>query len=404
MRRLRLHRFTGLVAGLIARLVASLIASLIAGLIAALPSLAGAAPPAAAIDAEAARLMAATQARGLAVAVVEGGQVVHVAAYGSRNAAGEPLQTDTVMYGASLTKAVFGYFVMQLVDEGKLDLDRPLATYLDRPLPDYPNLLTSYSWRHLAGDDRWRRLTARMLLTHSSGFANFAFLEPDRRLRMHFDPGTRYAYSGEGLILLQFVLERGLGLDVGAEMQRRVFSPLDMDRTAMMWRADFRPNLADGWTLDGKPVPHDERSKVRAAGSMDTTIADMATMAAAYVNGLGLSPASAAALTSPQLSITTATQFPTLQPELPPEQRRADLAAGLGVIAFNGPQGPGFYKGGHDDITGNTWVCVKAGKRCVVILANDVRAEAAFPQLVRFILGETGAPWTWEYGGMRFVD
>lgn len=379
----------------------------LAGLLAALPLLTALAQPAlptgAAIDAEARRLMAATQARGMAVAVVNGGQVVHIAAYGDRNAAGEPLLTDTVMYGASLTKAVFGHFVMQLVDEGKIDLDRPLAAYLDRPLPDYPDDPRSGPWRHLAEEPRWRQLTARMLLTHSSGFANFAFLEPDRRLRMHFDPGTRYAYSGEGLQLLQFVLERGLKLDVGAEMQSRVFTPLDMDRTAMMWRADFRPNLADGWTAEGKPVPHDERSKVRVAGSMDTTIADMATMAAAYINGLGLSPAAAAALTAPQLPITTATQFPTLQPELPPAQRRADLAAGLGVIAFSGPQGAGFYKGGHNDNTGNTWVCVKAGKRCVVILANDVRAERAFPRLVEFILGETGVPWRWEYGEMDFA-
>ena len=382
----------------------------LAGLLAALPLLSALAQPAqpalpagAAIDAEAARLMAATQAQGLAVAVINAGQVVHVAAYGKRNAAGEPLDTDTVMYGASLTKAVFGHFVMQLVDEGRLDLDRPLARYLDQPLPDYPADPRSGPWQHLADEPRWRQLTARMLLTHSSGFANFAFLEPDRRLRMHFDPGTRYAYSGEGLILLQFVLERGLKLDVGAEMQRRLFTPLDMDRTSLIWRSDFRPNLADGWTASGKTRPHDERSKVRVAGSMDTTIADMARMAAAYVNGVGLSAAGAAALTSPQLPITTASQFPTLQAELPPAERRADLAAGLGVITFSGPQGPGFYKGGHDDATGNTWVCVKAGRRCVVILANDVRAERAFPRLVEFILGDTGVPWRWEYGEMDFV-
>jgi CubicO group peptidase (beta-lactamase class C family) len=355
-------------------------------------------PDAAAIDAEARRLMAAAQVQGLALAVVDGGRVAHVAAYGKRNAAGEPLQTDTVMYGASLTKAVFGYWVMQLVTDGKLDLDRPLADYLDRPLPDYPQDPKSGPWRHLAGEPRWRQLTARMLLTHSGGFANFAFLEPDRRLRMHFDPGTRYAYSGEGLILLQFVLERGLKLDVGAEMQRRVFDALGMTRTAMMWRADFRPNLADGWKEDGSVEPHDERSKVRVAGSMDTTIADMAKMAAAYINAPHLD-----ALTAPSRPITTATQFPTLQPELPPAQRRTDLAAGLGVVVFDGPQGPGFYKGGHNDSTGNTWVCVKAGKRCVVILANDVRAERAFPRLVEFILGETGAPWRWEYGDKPFV-
>ena len=108
-----------------------------------LPLLATAAPPSvpdhAAIDAEVARLMRATQARGMAVAVINAGQVVHVAAYGKRNAAGEPLQTDSVMYGASLTKAVFGYYVMQLVDDGQLDLDRPLARYLAKPLPDYPD-------------------------------------------------------------------------------------------------------------------------------------------------------------------------------------------------------------------------------------------------------------------------
>lgn len=372
----------------------------LACLLAALPLFATAAPAIpgrAAIDAEAARLMAATQAQGLALAVVDEGRVVHVAAYGKRNAAGEPLQTDTVMYGASLTKAAFGHTVMQLVEAGKLELDKPLAAYLADPLPHYG------PWRHLAGDERWRRLTARVLLTHSSGFANFAFLEPDRRLRMHFDPGSRYAYSGEGLNLLQYVLERGLRLNVGAEMQRRVFDRFGMTRTSMQWRSDFASNLADGWTEDGKAEPHDERSSVRAAGSMDTTIADMARFAAGYINGEGLSPTGATELTTPHLPITTASQFPTLQPELPPAQRRADLAAGLGVVVFNGPQGAAFFKGGHNDSTGNTWVCVKAGKRCVVVLANDVRAERAFPRLVEFILGETGVPWRWEYGAKDFV-
>jgi len=198
------------------------------------------------------------------------------------------------------------------------------------------------------------------------------------------------------------VLERGLGLDVGELMQRRVFDRFGMTDTSMTWRSDFAANLADGWYADGRIEPHDERSKVRAAGSMDTTIADIARFAAGYVRGEGLSSAARAELVKPQLPITTATQFPTLQTELPTSQRRADLAAGLGVVVFDGPQGPGFMKGGHNDSTGNTWVCVQAGKRCVVILANDVRAEPAFPQLVAFALGETGAPWRWEYGDMVF--
>ena len=72
------------------------------------------------------------------------------------------------------------------------------------------------------------------------------------------------------------------------------------------------------------------------------------------------------------------------------------------MIAFEGPQGPGYFKGGHNDATANMGVCLETPQRCVVILSNDVRAEPAFPALVRSILGETGLPWAWEYGDMRF--
>ncbi|MBB5207631.1 serine hydrolase domain-containing protein [Chiayiivirga flava] len=361
-------------------------------------------PTSTAIEQEATRAMAATGAQGLAIAVVDDGAVVHVSAHGKRNAAGDPLQPDTIMYGASLTKTVFAYTVLQLADEGRIDLDRPLAAVLDRPLPEYPDEDRYAAWSDLADDPRWRNITARHALTHSVGFANFGFMEPDGKLRFHFDPGARYAYSGDGLILLQFAFERGLGLDIGAEVQRRVFDRFGMVRSAMQWHEGLATNLADGWRSDGSPEPHDPRSRVRVAGSMDTTIADMARFAAMLVRGEGLASGSRAAFAAPQLPITTASQFPTLQPELPVERRRADLAAGLGVVVFDGPQGRGFMKGGHNDSTGNTMVCIERGKRCVLILANDVRAEMAFPRLVAFVLGETGAPWTWEYGGMAFWD
>jgi len=360
-------------------------------------------PSPARIDAQAHRLMQAAHARGMALAVIDAGKVVHVAAYGERNAAGEPLRTDTVMYAASLTKMAFGHLVAQLAQDQVIALDAGIATYLDKPLPDYPVDTKHYAdYSVLAGDERWRQLTPRLLLNHGSGFANFAFLESDGRLQFHFDPGSRYGYSGEGLILLQFVLERGrLDQDIGALMQRRVFDRFGMPRTSMMWRGDFATNLADGWTADGTPEPHDERSRVRAAGSMDTTIADMANFAAGYVRGEGLSAAMRQELVRPQLPITTASQFPTLQAELPVAERRRDLAAGLGVVTFRGPQGPGFYKGGHDDAVGNTLVCIEQGQRCVVMLGNDVRAEAAFPALVAFVLGDTGVPWDWEYGAEK---
>ena len=363
-------------------------------------------PPPPAIEAAVHRMMAKTGARGLAVAVIDGGRVHYVRAYGVRNAKGDPLQTDTVMYGASLTKTVFAYTVLQLVDQGKLSLDVPLADYLDKPLTEYdtnaiyPDKYGPY--RDLAGDPRWKRITARMALTHSTGFANFWWDEPDQKLRIHFDPGSRYSYSGEGLILLQFVIEngrkdKGLGLDLGKLTQAN-FDRLGMTRTSLKWRPDFKPNLADGFNDRGQAIEHDERSKVRVAGSMDTTIADLSKFVAALSRHDGLSAASYAEMVKPQLHIGTATQFPNFAPDLPAERQRKDLFAGLGLIVFDGPQGRGFFKGGHDEQTANTMVCIKKGRRCALILSNDVRAEAGFAELVRFLLGETGVPYEWEYG------
>jgi hypothetical protein len=103
-------------------------------------------------------------------------------------------------------------------------------------------------------------------------------------------------------------------------------------------------------------------------------------------------------MTKPLLHITSSHQFPFLQPDLPVSEQRKDLYAGLGVVVFDGPQGHGFYKGGHDGQTANSVVCIEAGQRCVVILSNDVRSEAGFAELVRFILGDTGVPYDWEYG------
>jgi CubicO group peptidase (beta-lactamase class C family) len=363
-------------------------------------------PSGASIDTEISKIMSHTNAKGMAVAVVDHGKVGYVHAYGIRNAKGDPLTTDTVMYGASLTKTVFAYTVMQLVDQGKLKLDTPIKDDLDNPLPSYgpdPVFPDKHGpYKDLADDSRWEQLTPRMCLTHSTGFANFWFIEPDQKLHIHFEPGTRYSYSGEGFILLQFVIEyghktQGLGLDVG-DLTNTNFSRLGMTRTSLVWREDFATNLADGWNDQDQPQEYDHRKKVRVAGSMDTTISDLPKFAAALVRGDGLSEASRVEMIKPQLHLTTAHQFPPFLPDLPVSEQRKDLYAGLGVVVFDGPQGRGFYKGGHDGQTADTLVCIETSQRCVVILSNDVRSEAGFPELVRFILGDTGVPYDWEYG------
>lgn len=352
-------------------------------------------PDRAALDAIAANAMSSTGAKGIAIAVTSPGKIDAIGAWGVRNAKGDPLHTDTIMYGASLTKTVFAYTMLQLIREKRLSLDAPIADLLPRPLPEYTDPEERYApWNDLAGDPRWKLITPRMVLTHSTGFANFSWLNPDGKLAIHFSPGTRYAYSGDGMILLQFALEQGLGVKLGAEMQRRIFTPLGMTRTSMQWRGDFAANLADGWKIDGATEPHDERGNVRAAGSMDTTINDFARFSAALL----ADRRTLLLMSKPALPIATAAQFPTLQAEAPLGQRVAGLSAGMGIISFTGPLGPGFFKGGHNDSTGNMLVCLLRQRRCVTILSNDVRAEAAFPRIVRAVFGETGMPWRWEYG------
>jgi len=66
-------------------------------------------------------------------------------------------------------------------------------------------------------------------------------------------------------------------------------------------------------------------------------------------------------------------------------------------VTFRDASGQGWLKGSHNDWTGNMVVCLESGKRCVVLLANDVRAERLYPELARTVLGDTAMPWTWEY-------
>jgi CubicO group peptidase (beta-lactamase class C family) len=345
-------------------------------------------------DNEIQRVMRREQVQGLAMATIEGGKVARVRVFGQRNAAlGMPLTDQTVMVGAALTKTAFAYLVLQLADEGRIDLDTPLTRLLPRPLPLYRERPSDYA--DLADDPRWKAITPRMLLTHGAGFANFRWLEPDERLRIHFEPGSRYAYSGEGYQLLQMVLELGLGLDVGYEMQRRVFDRFGMRRTSMRWRADYAENAAEGYAFDGSVQAHERRYRVRAAGSMDTTIADQARLWAGIMRGEGLRPDSRAALVKGWLPITSVHQFPTLAAgdTVWPQ----GLAAGLGVLTFRDRSGPAWFKGGHDEWTANMVLCLERGQRCVVFLSNDVRAEALYPELARLALGETDMPWSWEY-------
>jgi len=346
------------------------------------------------VDAIVGEAMNTADVPGLGVALIHDGRVAFARTYGQRSLElGLPLQKDTVMYGASLTKATFAYMLMQLVDEKKIALDAPLGTYLPKPLPEYGR------YSDLAGDGRWSKLTFRILLNHTTGFANFRWMEPDKKLRFHFDPGTRYAYSGEGLQLAQFVLEEGLKLDVGREMQARIFDRFGMMRTSMTWREDFERNFAQGYTDGGVLQPHDRRHKVSVAGSMDTSLGDWANFLAVVARGEGLSRQARYEMIRRTIVIDSVKQFPTLSAARTDQWRPIGLGYAVGWGVFETPYGLAFFKEGHDDATANYAVCIAERRDCILLMSNSVRAEAVFVSLVHKLLGDVPIPAEWEgYG------
>ena len=337
------------------------------------------------------RMMTANNVTGLGVAVIRKSKIVFIKSYGYASLDNKaPLTPATIMYGASLTKATFAWMLMQLVDEGKVDLDKPISAYLAKPLPDYE------LYADLKGDERWRKLTLRMLMNHSSGFANLRFLEDDKKLRFHRDPGTRYDYSGEGVHLAQFVLEQGLGIDIGKEMQTRVFDRFRMGDTAMTWRESYAGRFAYGYTADGQRQPFAHRRRLDMAGSMDTTLADWARFLAAVARGDGLSPPAHAAMVRPTIWIDSPAQFPTLTEERTDRWKGIKLGYAVGWGTFRSRFGDAYFKEGHDDGTENYAMCVDRRQSCILLMANDNRAAAIFVPLVNQLLGPVGLPAEWE--------
>ena len=134
---------------------------------------------------------------------------------------------------------------------------------------------------------------------------------------------------------------------------------------------------------------------------MDTDIEDQARLWAGIVRGDGLSAAMRAEFARPHVPITSLSQFPTLASDTATGNATINLAAGLGVVTFRDASGQAWFKGGHNDWTGNMVICLERWKRCVVMLANDARAERIFPEVARTILGNSKMPWSWEYGWLK---
>jgi CubicO group peptidase (beta-lactamase class C family) len=177
------------------------------------------------------------------------------------SASKEPVDNDTIFEAASMSKPVFAYAVIKLCEKGVMNLDTPLTKYT--------------SERFLKDDPRLDLITARHVLSHTTGFQNWRE-EGDQPLKIHFTPGERYQYSGEGYSYLQSVVTHLTGQPIEPFMKANVLEPFGMASSGYIWNDTFetrmaRPHDPDGKPTDIKKATAESVARYAAAGSLKAT-------------------------------------------------------------------------------------------------------------------------------------
>jgi CubicO group peptidase (beta-lactamase class C family) len=350
------------------------------------------------IDTTVRRLMAAAKVEGLQLAIINNNQVVYQKAYGFKEKEkGLALDTNTIMYAASFSKAVFAYLNLRLVQKGLIDLDKPLVKYLKKPLHEYGD------YADLEKDERWKKITPRMCLSHTTGLPNVWWMnvktgvrDTTLRNRLYFEPGSRYAYSGEGFKLLQRIEQVYLGKGLEALAGEELFGPAGMHRTSYVWQPQFDTNSAIGYDEDGKPGGQVRSQSAVAAGSMLTTVSDYSRFIAYVLNGRGLRQEVFREMIRPQIRIHSVYEFPTMLEETTHRDDKIALSYGIGWGLIKTPYGPAFFKGGHDDCWRNYTISFPDRKTGIIILCNSGNGEKIFKELLEKLVGDTFTPWEWD--------
>ncbi len=287
---------------------------------------------------------------GLSLAIINDGQVVYHTVKGMSDRENEQaVNEQTIFEGASLSKPLFAHFVMTFVEEGKLNLDRPLYEYL--PYED------------IAHDERYKQITARMVLCHTTGFPNWRTDYPAQQLFIQFEPGSSWHYSGEGYQYLALVLAKLAKTDakgLEALFQERIAAPLGMTHTRF---------IQDSINLTRKATPYKEGVKLKssftnkafgAAYGVHTEAQDFSKWLIGVLNGALLTEESYALLFEDQVSF----------PEDSENAQTGNTHWTLGFSKFNSPFGTFYTHGGNNPGFTSAFGIQRAQKWGVVYFTN----------------------------------
>ena len=214
---------------------------------------------------------------GLSFALIQDGKILNQGHYGFQNwTKGQAIEDHTLFEAASMSKPVFAWLVMKLVEEGKLDLDTPLYKY--------------YHYPDLPYEESVNKITARLVLTHQTGLPNWRY---GRDLYFMFEPGTDFSYSGEGFVYLGKTIEHLLGMPLENIFQQYVFQPLGMKQSTMIWSPEVYLTKATGH-YNGNVISDDPFRPLSAnpASSLLTNTQDFIRFMQAVLKQEGLSAAS----------------------------------------------------------------------------------------------------------------
>jgi CubicO group peptidase (beta-lactamase class C family) len=307
---------------------------------------------------------------GLAVALVRNGELAWQRGFGVKSVkTNEPVGDDTVFEAASLSKPVFAYAVLKLVDAGKLDLDKPLNQYLPG--------------NYDVGDDpRLGQITARRVLSHTTGFPNWR----NGALKIHFTPGERFSYSGEGFVYLSKVVEHVTGEKFNDFMKRTVFEPLGMTNSSYVWQESYDALKVFSHNTRGEAVSQKKLppGAANAAASLHTTARDYGRFVAAMLKGVGLKPETRRSMLTPQSQAREGGATTINRPQAKPF---SEVFWGLGWGLQTTRDGLSFFHWGDNGDNKAYVVAFDKEKMGVVVFANSVYGLSIVREVVAEAVG-----------------